>query len=252
MTTKRTATLAAVATAIALLAPAAASASPAPGATASATGTARTSSGTTADANHVDASWQLASGEYACALVITSADAQATVPLDPGATGGSVDLPATGGTPIKVELQWVAPAVQPQRPSDACGAPRNVSSTTVTAAIYSPPPPPSPAETTPTAPTAPEPTTTDTSTAPAVTTATETTATPVDTTTLEARIKALEDAIAQLTDRVARVEKAVDAAWLAYEDAIKGGADAATAADIARGTALNAIYGLGAFASTAP
>lgn len=243
--------VAAIATAIALLAPAAATATPAPGASTTATGTARTSSGTTTDAQHVEASWQLDAGEYACALVVTSAAAQQTVALDPAATSGSTDLPATGGTPIKVELQWVAPAVQPQRPSDACAAPRNVSAATVTAATYTAPAPaPPPASPTP-EPTAPEPSQPPAApTDPALTVEQPIAAT--DPASLEARIQALEDALSQIVGRVARLEKAVDAAWLAYEDAIKGGADAATAADIARGTALNAIYGLGEFAATGP
>jgi hypothetical protein len=54
--------------------------------------------------------------------------------------------------------------------------------------------------------------------------------------------------IAALTDRVTRIEKAGDAAWLAFEQAVAAGATNAEAAALARGTYLNAEYGLGEFA----
>jgi hypothetical protein len=65
---------------------------------------------------------------------------------------------------------------------------------------------------------------------------------------LQDQINALSAQIAALTDRVARLEKASDAALLAYQQAIQAGDDPAIAAAIARGTGLNVIYGLGGFA----
>jgi hypothetical protein len=78
------------------------------------------------------------------------------------------------------------------------------------------------------------------------TTATTTAPDPIS--DLAARITALEQQIAALTSRVDRLEKAGDAATRAFERAIEGGATPADAADQARGTWLNAVYGLGAFA----
>lgn len=68
-------------------------------------------------------------------------------------------------------------------------------------------------------------------------------------TALEARISALEAQIAALTTRVDRITLAGDASWLAYQQAVANGVDPATAADIAHGTWLNAVYGLGDFAA---
>lgn len=106
--------------------------------------------------------------------------------------------------------------------------------------------------TTATAPTETSPVTAPTATAAAPTTAT--TPAPVVTAPdalaeLTARVVALEQQIAALTNRVDRLEKAGEAAWLAYEQELAKGTDSATAADIARGTYLNAVYGLGAFAA---
>lgn len=100
------------------------------------------------------------------------------------------------------------------------------------------------------------PTTTDSSPPPpeTVSTPAQTVAAPTTTdvsaeiTALEARISALEAQIAALTTRVDRLTLAGDASWLAYQQAVANGADDATAAGIARGTWLNAVYGLGDFA----
>jgi hypothetical protein len=74
-----------------------------------------------------------------------------------------------------------------------------------------------------------------------------TTVTPVEQ-SLQAQIDALAAQLASLTDRVTRLEKAGDAAWLAFQQSIANGSDPAAAADIARGTWLNAVNGLGEFA----
>lgn len=74
-----------------------------------------------------------------------------------------------------------------------------------------------------------------------------TTASPVEQ-SLQAQIDALSAQIAGLTNRVTRLEKASDAAWLAFQQAIANGDDVAAAAAIARGTAMNVIYHLGDFA----
>lgn len=74
-----------------------------------------------------------------------------------------------------------------------------------------------------------------------------TTVSPVEQ-SLQAQIDALTAQIAALTDRVTRLEKAGDASWLAYQQAIAKGDDPGMAADIARGTWLNVVYGLGDFA----
>jgi hypothetical protein len=76
--------------------------------------------------------------------------------------------------------------------------------------------------------------------------ATTTALTPVEQ-SLQDQINALSAKIAALTDRTARLEKAGDAAWLAFLRAVASGANPASAAETARGTFLNAIYGLGAF-----
>jgi hypothetical protein len=65
---------------------------------------------------------------------------------------------------------------------------------------------------------------------------------------LQDQIAALAGEIAVLTDPVVRLEKASDAALLAYQQAIQAGDNPATAAAIARGTGMNVIYGLGDFA----
>lgn len=90
-----------------------------------------------------------------------------------------------------------------------------------------------------------------------VTTPTETTTVGVTTTVslvetdLQRQIDALAAQLAQLTDRVTRLEKAGDASWLAFQQAVAGGADASAAADQARGTWLNVVNQLGAFAPAA-
>lgn len=109
-----------------------------------------------------------------------------------------------------------------------------------------------PADTTTTTVTQPPPDTT-TTTPPPVQTSTVnvttivTTVSPVEQ-ALQAQIDALTAQIAVLTSRVTRLEKAGDASWLAYQQAIAKGDDPGTAADIARGTWLNVVYGLGDFA----
>lgn len=198
----RTLSAAVAAIAIALLAPAAATATPAPGATTTATGTARTSSGTTTDQQHVDISWSLGPGEYACGVIATSGDAQVSTPVSPTATSTTLDLPATGGTAIRVELRWAVAATQATRPEDACAGP-SASTTTVTAATYSPPPPPTPAESTTTAPTAPPSAPTETSSTPAAPTAP---AGPTTTADLQAQIDALAAKVAALEARVQALE----------------------------------------------
>lgn len=77
-----------------------------------------------------------------------------------------------------------------------------------------------------------------------------TTATPLEQ-SLQAQIDALAAKIAALTDRVTVIEKAGDASWLAYQQSIANGDPADVAAGIARGTWLNAVYGLGDFAAAA-
>jgi hypothetical protein len=94
-------------------------------------------------------------------------------------------------------------------------------------------------------PTTPPPTVTTTVTRPATTTSTALTPSAQS---LQDQINALSAEIAVLTDRVTRVEKAGDAAWLAFEQAVAAGETNADAAALARGTYLNAEYGLGVFA----
>lgn len=65
---------------------------------------------------------------------------------------------------------------------------------------------------------------------------------------LQDQIDALSAEIAALKDRLSRIEKAGDAASLAFEQAVADGMPTADAADLARGTYLNAEYGLGEFA----
>jgi hypothetical protein len=96
------------------------------------------------------------------------------------------------------------------------------------------------AGTTTSTPTTPPPTVTQ----PATTTSTA--LTPVEQ-SLQDQINALSAQIAALTSRVTRLEKAGDASWLAFEQAVTHGATNAQAADQARGTFLNALYGLGAY-----
>jgi hypothetical protein len=119
--------------------------------------------------------------------------------------------------------------------------------TTSTAAAPSPPvttPDPTTTTTTQTVSVSPSVTTTVTDPVTTTVTVTTTVADPV----LSARVQALEDAFAALKTRVGNLEAANDAAWLAYEDALTSGKSPQEAADIARGTALNLIYGLGVFA----
>lgn len=73
-----------------------------------------------------------------------------------------------------------------------------------------------------------------------------TTAGPVEQ-ALQAQIDALTAQIAALTDRVTRLEKAGDASWLAYQQSVAKGDSPEIAAMVARGTWLNAVYGLGDF-----
>ena len=98
---------------------------------------------------------------------------------------------------------------------------------------------------------APTPTTTEAAPTTPTTTAIETaTTSAVDAriAQLEADIASLKTLLAALTARVDRVVHAGDVAWLAFQEAILNGKDAAAAADIARGTYLNAVNGLGEFA----
>jgi hypothetical protein len=120
-----------------------------------------------------------------------------------------------------------------------------------------PPPPTAPPTTTSagpisTTPAPPPPTSTTTSGTTVTTTVAQPTttsapATPVEQ-SLQDRIDALSTEIAALTDRMARLAKASDAASLAYQQAIQAGDNPAIAAAIARGTGMNVIYGLGDFA----
>lgn len=64
---------------------------------------------------------------------------------------------------------------------------------------------------------------------------------------INARVDQLEQQIAMLTSRVGRLEFAGDAASLAFQQALANGQDVPTAAAIARGTWMNAVYGLGEF-----
>jgi hypothetical protein len=61
------------------------------------------------------------------------------------------------------------------------------------------------------------------------------TASPVEQ-SLQAQIDALAAQLSALTDRVTRLEKTGDASWLAFQQAVAGGATVADAADQARGT----------------
>jgi hypothetical protein len=103
--------------------------------------------------------------------------------------------------------------------------------------------------------------TTATGTVPATTTIVQTVTQPAATTTetvttavssveqsLQDQINALAAQVKALTDRVTRLEKAGDASWLAFQQAIENGSPVWYAAVIARGTYLNALYGLGTFA----
>lgn len=108
--------------------------------------------------------------------------------------------------------------------------------TTVTTTTTTTVPAPDPAPPTTTTPTPA--TTTPTVTAP--------TLTPVEQ-SLQDQLDTLTAAIAAVTDRLARLEQAGDAAWLAYQQSVARGDGPATAAGVARGTFLNVIYGLGAF-----
>lgn len=71
--------------------------------------------------------------------------------------------------------------------------------------------------------------------------------TPVEQ-SLSDQLAALAAQVQALTDRVTILEKASDAALLAMQQALENGSSPAEAAAIARGTALNVIYGLGEFA----
>lgn len=64
---------------------------------------------------------------------------------------------------------------------------------------------------------------------------------------VDQRLSALEGQYAALKSRVGNLEAASDAAWLAFRDALAAGMTDQQAADVARGTALNLIYGLGVF-----
>ncbi len=66
---------------------------------------------------------------------------------------------------------------------------------------------------------------------------------------LQAQVDALVAQIKALSGAVDRLALAGDASWLAFQQAIAAGDDVPTAATIARGTYLNAEYGLGAFAA---
>jgi hypothetical protein len=117
--------------------------------------------------------------------------------------------------------------------------------TTTTTTTTTTPATTTPAGTTASTPTTPPPTVTITVTQPATTTSAAPTANEQS---LQDQINALSAQIAALTDQLARVEKAGDAAWLAFEQAMAAGATRAEAAVVARGTYLNAEYKLGAFA----
>lgn len=141
--------------------------------------------------------------------------------------------------------------VNPQAGGSACApttttAPATTTDTTSTTTTTSTTPgATTTASTTPTSTTPADPgsTTAVTNTTAAVTTALS----PAEQ-TLSDKIDALAAQIAALTTRVDRLAAASDAAWLAYQQALESGETPAAAAMIARGTALNVIYGLGSFA----
>lgn len=240
--------------AAALLAPAAATATPTPtisGVTA--TGSTTAATGSTASTNVVTVAWTLAANEYACALTLSTPQAERTFPLAPAATGITESVAAIAGERITATLAFVS--VSPTtKPDDACYQTRATMTTTATAQGYTPPAPPAaPAPAPAPAAPAPAPAPADTSTTAAPTAPTTVEApTLVDTgailTDLQRQVDELRGALAALTDRVDRMEKATDAAWLAFGQALEAGADDATAAATARGTFLNALYGLGDFA----
>jgi hypothetical protein len=149
--------------------------------------------------------------------------------------------PATTATPITVTI-----------PTSTTVATATTPSVTVTEAA---PPTGAPVDTT-TSPTPPADTTIAavTTTAPTVTETiivTTTTAAPDLSPAVQAIADRLNDIAVQLaavTNRVARLELAGDAAWVAYLRAVSAGEHPAAAAAVARGTYLNAVYELGAFA----
>lgn len=131
----------------------------------------------------------------------------------------------------------------------ACAPATTAAPPPVTTSETPPAPPPPPATTTiseppPAAPAPPPATTTVTVT---VTTTTTATTTTVDQSITD-RLTAIENALRDLTSRIERLELASAAAQIAYDQAIAAGSDSAAAAELARGTYLNAEYGLGAFA----
>lgn len=100
-----------------------------------------------------------------------------------------------------------------------------------------------------TAPVAAAPISTAAAPAVAATAVAPTVAPTVDVSALEARIAALEAQIAALTNRVDRLALAGDASSAAFEQALIDGKDVRTAADLARGTFLNVVYGLGRYST---
>lgn len=125
-----------------------------------------------------------------------------------------------------------APTTQPGATTTVVVTTTTPADTTTTAA---------PADTTaPAQPGTPAPATTNVTTV-------VTTATPLEQ-SLQAQIDQLAAQLAAVTDRVTRLEKAGDASWLAFQQAVTNGATTAEAAAQARGTYLNAVYQLGDFA----
>lgn len=217
--------LAAIAAAL-LIAPAALAAQPS--ASSSANGSEQ-AGGSTYTHEDVSVSWSLEPNEYACAVTVSSDVMERNLPLAPSATSTVVGIAAQPGTTITVKLQTalVGPLTQPD---DACFQLRTTASTSTIAAAPPAPPPPPPADPTTTTTAAPEP-------APTAT---------ID--SLQAQIDELRRQLEALTSRVDRLEKAGEASWLAYQQAVAGGASDADAAGIARSTYLDALYAVGAFA----
>lgn len=133
-------------------------------------------------------------------------------------------------------VQATCPCAQTTTTATPAAAPEPTP--TPTTAPSDPAPAPAPTTTEPTSP----PTTT------AIETTTTTSAIDAKLAELEAEIASLKTALSALTAKVDRVIHAGDVAWLAFQEAILNGSDPAAAADVARGTYLNAVNGLGEFA----
>lgn len=229
---------------LALALPAAAIAEPLPIIqSVAASGTTPAPTGPDLHTNDLSVAWTLGPNEYACALTLSNAAAERTLPLTPTATSYSDTIAATPGTTITVTLEWVSVSAL-TTPDNACFQTRARTVAATTAAAYVPPAPPeAPSATTATA--TPTVTTTTTTDPTSATTATATPAPAGPTTTdLETRIVDLEAQLAALSTRVDAIAKANEASWTAYIDARIAGASDVDAALAARSAGLNAIYGV--------